>query len=102
MSTLAITRGVSSNVGRCELTHISREKVDASLAIAQHREYENCLKELGCRLFALPGDPDLPDCVFVEDIAVVLEEVAVIARPGAATRRPEIRDLDGLVAKSTK
>lgn len=87
---VAITREVSPNVGDCELIHVSREEIDAALAIAQHRQYERLLVELGCRLFTLPGDPDLPDCVFIEDIAVVLDEVAIITRPGAASRRPEI------------
>jgi dimethylargininase len=89
MSRIAITRGVSENVHRCELTHLAREKIDHQRAVAQHREYQNCLVELGCELVTLPGDPELPDCVFVEDIAVVLDEVAVITRPGAESRRPE-------------
>lgn len=90
MSMLAITREVSPNLDRCELTYLAREKIDTGLAIAQHRQYQQCLVELGCRLFTLPGDPELPDCVFVEDVAVVLDEVAIITRPGVASRHPEI------------
>lgn len=89
MATLAITREVSTGVAGCELTHLEREPIDFPLAVAQHRKYEHCLEELGCRLFRLPGDPDLPDCVFVEDIALVLEEIAIITRPGAESRRGE-------------
>ena len=37
----------------------------------------------------LPSAPELPDGVFVEDTALVLDELAVITRPGAASRRPE-------------
>jgi dimethylargininase len=48
------------------------------------------LRDLGCRVQRLPDAPDLPDSVFVEDAAVVLDDVAVIARPGAESRRPEV------------
>lgn len=89
MSTVAITREVSDNIHRCELTHLSRERIDYENAVAQHRAYKACLLELGCQVLSLPGDPELPDCVFVEDTAIVLEEVAIITRPGAASRRPE-------------
>lgn len=89
MSKIAIVREVSENVHRCELTHLAREKIDYQAAVAQHREYQTSLVELGCELLTLPGDPEMPDCVFVEDIAVVLDEVAVITRPGAASRRSE-------------
>ncbi len=90
MGRLAITRGVSPNLGSCELTHLTREEIDPALAVAQHRQYEQALVDLGCRLFALPGDPEMPDCVFIEDIAIVFDELAIITRPGAASRRAEI------------
>jgi dimethylargininase len=86
---IAITRGVSPGIVRCELTHIDRQAIDLELARAQHRRYEMCLAELGCEVVSLPADPDLPDSVFIEDAAVVLEELAVITRPGAASRRAE-------------
>ncbi len=38
----------------------------------------------------MPEAPELADSVFVEDAAVVLPECAVITRPGAESRRPEI------------
>jgi dimethylargininase len=88
-SRIAITRKVSPAIARCELTHLEREPIDAGRAAAQHDEYEACLAGLGCELRRLPAEPDLPDSVFVEDCAVVLDEVAVITRPGAASRRPE-------------
>ena len=37
----------------------------------------------------MPAAHDLPDSVFIEDTAIVLDELAVITRPGAASRRPE-------------
>lgn len=87
---LAFTRSVPPSIGRCELTHISREPIDHARAVEQHRVYEEALARLGCRVERLPDLPDLADSVFVEDAAVVLDEVAVIARPGADSRRAEV------------
>jgi dimethylargininase len=86
---LAITRAVPLSINRCELTHLDREPIDYPRAVAEHEQYEAALRALGCRLQRLPDAPDLPDSVFVEDAAVVFDDVAVIARPGAASRRPE-------------
>lgn len=86
---VAITRGISPRFADCELTHIAREPIDERRANAEHAAYEALLRELGVELHRLPADPVLPDCVFVEDTAVVLPECAVITRPGAASRRPE-------------
>jgi dimethylargininase len=86
---VAITRKLSAAITNCELTHRQREPIDVELAGRQHDEYERCLEELGCRVVSLPAEPDLPDAVFVEDTAVVVEEVAVITRPGAKSRRAE-------------
>ena len=93
MTQIAITRAVSASLGQCELTHQDRMSIDLDLARKQHAEYEGCLEHLGCELLRLPEQPDLPDAVFVEDTAVVLDEVAVITRPGAASRRPEIESV---------
>src|SRR5262245_8404142 len=86
---IALTREVSPSLGRCELTHLTRMAIDVSLAKKQHDGYEECLRRLGCLVKHLPAEPELPDAVFVEDTCIVLEELAVIARPGAASRRPE-------------
>ena len=88
---IALTRPVSASITSCELTHLDRQPIDLDLARAQHREYEKTLHALGCRVERLPEEPDLPDAVFVEDAAIVLDELALIARPGAPSRRPETR-----------
>ena len=86
---IAITRKVNQNIGFCELTHLARERIDVDLAGVQHSQYEACLAELGCEIISLPAEPDLPDSVFVEDTAIVLDEAAIITRPGVDSRRPE-------------
>lgn len=87
---VALTREVSRSITECELTHVARTPIDLATARAQHREYEDALASLGVRVVRLPELPDRPDAVFVEDAALVLDEVAVLTRPGAPSRRPEV------------
>src|SRR5512139_3298635 len=86
---IAITRQISPRFQDCELTHLDRQPIDLDLARTQHQQYEAALRELGCEVISLPPEPDLPDSVFVEDVALALDEVAVITRPGADSRKPE-------------
>jgi dimethylargininase len=86
---VALTRGVSPRMGDCELTHLERVPIDVARAVAQHAAYERALEQLGCRVTRLPAGADMPDSVFIEDTALVFDEVAVIMRPGAGTRRGE-------------
>ena len=87
---IAFTREVSPAIGQCELTHMGRVPIDAARAQRQHEAFEDALKELGCSVRRLPAAPKSPDGVFVQDIAIVLDEVAIIAHPGAESRRAEI------------
>ena len=89
MARLAITRGVSPAIARCELTHRERTPIDFERARRQHAAYEAALTGLGCEVHRLPADADAPDCVFVEDVAVVFDELAILTRPGAVSRRRE-------------
>ena len=89
----AITRQVSPSINRCELTFHAKEPIDVAKAIAQHEVYEECLRVLGVRIVSLPAEPSLPDAVFVEDAAIVVDEVAVIPVMGAESRRPETESL---------
>ena len=86
---MAITRKVSPNIHRCELTHLERQPIDYTNAFEQHVEYEGALAKLGCKILSLGAEPDLPDSVFVEDAAVVFDELAIITLPGADSRKPE-------------
>ena len=94
----AITREVSPAIASCELTFLDREPIDFALAVEQHRQYQACLTELGAHVEALPAEPDLADGVFVEDPAIVLDEIAVITRTGAASRRREAESLGRALA----
>jgi dimethylargininase len=96
---IAITRKVSPAITRCELTHLDREPIDFELATVQHEAYERAVVALGSRVESLPAAPDLPDSVFVEDTAVVLDELAVMTRPGAASRRAEVASIERALAR---
>jgi dimethylargininase len=95
----AITREVSPAIVNCELEFLDREPIDLALAIEQHRQYQACLADLGVCVEVLPAEPDLPDSVFVEDPAIVLDEIAVITRPGVVSRRSEGETLARVLAK---
>lgn len=90
---VALTRGVSSNIGDCLLTHLTRQRIDAGKAIKQHRAYEECLRQVGMHVISLPVEPDMPDAVFIEDPAIVLDEIALIGRMGAMKRQAEAKGL---------
>ena len=85
----AITRAVSPRMADCELTFLARQPIDLVKARAQHQEYEWLLEKLGARVISLPAEPALPDSMFVEDPALVLDELAVILPLGTQTRQPE-------------
>lgn len=89
----ALTRQVSPTFAACELTFLDRQPIDVAKAIEQHRAYESCLSELGAQVISLLADPEFPDGVFVEDPAIVLEEIAIVTRPGAESRRGEAESI---------
>jgi dimethylargininase len=72
------------------VTHIDRTPVDGALAARQHAGYVAALDAAGWTIREVPPADDLPDCAFVEDTAVVCDDLAVLARPGVAERRPEV------------
>lgn len=89
----AITRAVSPAINQCEIGFIERQEIDLAKANQQHDCYEALLAELGAKVVSLPAEPDYPDSVFVEDPALVLEEIAIMTRMGAASRRGESESL---------
>jgi len=92
-------RGVPPTLADCELTFVEREPIDLDRAVAQHAAYAALLRSLGLEVLELPADPALPDCCFVEDVAVVLDEVALLAMPGAPSRRGEVRAVEEALAR---
>jgi len=98
----AITRAVSPGMVDCELTFVARQPIDLSIAREQHRAYEQLLEKLGARVISLPAEPALPDSMFVEDPALVLDELAVILPLGTESRRAEAVSLAQALSKFRK
>jgi dimethylargininase len=94
----AITRAVSPAIVNCELTFVQRQPIDLSKAREQHRAYEQLLEKLGATVISLAAEPDLPDSMFVEDPAIVLDELAVILPLGTKSRQPEAESLGKALA----
>ena len=102
MSHMALVRDVSPSLERCELSFQQRVAIDLEKAREQHAHYVRTLESLGCRVETLPPLPENPDAVFVEDTAVVLDEVAIITRPGAESRRAEVDSSAAALARHRK
>lgn len=98
----AITRAVSPAIVCCELSFIDRKPIDLARAREQHQAYELLLAKLGARVVSLPPEPDLPDSMFVEDPAIVLDELAVVLPLGTESRRPEAASLAKELSKYRK
>ncbi len=86
----AITRDVNAGIGNCELTFLPRVRINVSLASQQHQRYQSVLSSLGCEIVTVPTESGLADSVFIEDTAMVLDEIAVMCLPGAESRRAEV------------
>ena len=86
---LAITHTPPLALERGERTFVSRAPIDFALALEQHAGYCALLARCGARVVTLDVNRAHADAVFVEDTAVVLDELAVMASPGAKSRRAE-------------
>lgn len=74
---------------QCELTFLPRRAIDYTRAVQQHDQYCGLLRTCGADVRVLDVNREFPDCVFVEDTAIVLDEVAVLASMGSESRRAE-------------
>jgi dimethylargininase len=79
------------------VTHIDRTPVDVGLAVQQWESYVGVLDDEGWTIIEVPGADDCPDAVFVEDAVVVHRDLAIITRPGADSRKPEVLDVEKTV-----
>lgn len=93
----ALVRAVSPRLAEAELTFLDREPVDADRAAAQHAGYVDLLRRLGHDVVRVPDAPEHPDGTFVEDAVVVVDDLAVLTRPGAESRRGEVTAVEEVV-----
>lgn len=92
-----LVRAPSTRLAEGLLTHVERQPVDVDLAVRQWRTYVDTLAELGWSLIEVPTAEQCPDSVFIEDTVVMFRGTAIITRPGADQRRPEIDDVEKTV-----
>jgi dimethylargininase len=86
---IAIVREPSPSIAQCELTFIDRSPINFAGLRAEHALYRKALEETGLKVDTLPPYPEYPDSVFVEDTAIILDEVAILCRLGAQSRQGE-------------
>ncbi len=96
---LALTHAPSPRMDLGLRTHLERVPIAPELAVRQHGEYCRMLRELGVDVVTLDVNRDLPDSVFIEDSAVVLDEIAVLGTMGNAARRAELAGIEAELRK---
>ena len=98
---IALTHVPSPNIGACQLTYLSRTPIDYDQAVRQHVAYCELLRACGAEVRTLDVNRELPDCAFIEDTAMVLDEVAILASPATAGRSPRPRGATSCSASSS-
>ena len=97
MNGTVLVRAPGGRLAEGIVTHIRRAPVDVTLARVQHAAYADALAASSWVIAQMPVAEDCPDSVFVEDTVVVCEDLAVLARPGAAARRAEVAGVAGIL-----
>ncbi len=95
---VALVRAPGERLAEGIVTHLERAPVDPALALEQHAAYVAALVAAGWRVVEVEPAPEHPDAVFVEDTVVVVDDLAVLTRPGAPQRRGEIAGTRAAVA----
>ena len=91
---IALTHLPSPNMQACQRTFVSHLPIDFDLADAQHAAYCQALADCGAQVRTLDLNSALPDCTFIEDTAVVLDEVAILCSMGTPSRQTEPIDIE--------
>ncbi|UCE17686.1 MAG: dimethylargininase [Gemmatimonadota bacterium] len=99
---IALTHIVSPNISQCEVTYRNREPIDYDRAVKQHEAYCQLLRDCGLDVIELSVNRDYPDSTFLEDTAVVVDEIAIMANLGVASRRGEVNGVEQELAKYRK
>lgn len=95
--TAMVRRPAPALAGQCELTFLERAAMSFARLEHQHAAYRDALVAAGAEVIALDAIDPLPDSVFVEDAAVILDDIVVLTRPGAVSRQPEIDRIESAV-----
>ena len=96
---IALTRRPAFALANCEVGYAPRQEIDLSLAFRQHEAYCRALRQLGVEVEILPPEEAFPDSVFIEDNAVILDELAVMTSMGTPSRQGEPELLRPVLAR---
>lgn len=99
---IAITHTPPASLERGERTFVGRDPIDMQRAREQHAAYCALLTALGCTVTTLSVNAAFADGVFVEDTALVFDELAVMTSPGAESRRGEVAGIEAELRKHRK
>lgn len=86
---IALTRRPASSLVNCEVGYVPREAIDLPSAFRQHAAYCQALRQMGAEVEVLPPEEAFPDSVFIEDNAIILDELAVVTSMGTPSRQGE-------------
>jgi dimethylargininase len=89
MSPRALLRSIPQSFADALAAVRPEPPIDPALARVQHAAYRAALEACGADVEVIAADEACPDCCFIEDVAVVENGVALIARSGAPSRRAE-------------
>ena len=95
----ALIRRPSPRLDEGLVTHIERKPVDYDLALKQWANYVEALRLCKWKIVEVPAADDCPDSVFIEDAVVMYKGTAIITRPGSDSRKPEIIEVEKVVAE---
>ncbi len=87
---IALTHVPSEHMHAGLRTFVDRVEINHRLAMQQHVALRRVLGRCGVMVRNIDHNRALPDCAFVEDAAVVLDELAILTSMGAAERRLEL------------
>jgi len=95
---IALTHVVSPNIDQCELSFLGRSSINYDQAVSQHEQYCALLRDCGLQVVELCVNRSYPDSTFIEDTAVVFDELAIMASMGVESRRGEVHNVESVLA----
>jgi len=96
---VALTHIVSPLIEDCELTYVERARVDYERAVEQHAVYCKTLEQCGAKVVRLTTNAAFPDSCFIEDTAIVTDDLAIVTSMGALSRRDEASGVEKEIVK---
>ncbi len=97
--TIALTRRPSSSLSTCEVTYVPPGRINHEFALQQYESYCQALREMGIEVQQLSPLEAYPDSVFIEDNAIVLDELAVVTTMGVSSRLGEVTSLRPILSQ---